>query len=164
MNLVHLHLLLNHFPVIGVLIAALLLAVAVGRRSGELAKASLALLALVGTMAVLVFFTGEPAQEAVEKLPGISERVIDHHEDAARLATIVTAAMGAFALGALAVYRRRALPHLLTLLALLGAVGSTAMMGYAANLGGQIRHTEIRNGSLPSATGGGVDGREADER
>jgi predicted permease len=111
-----------------------------------------------------VFLTGEPAQDAVEKLPGISERVIDRHEDAARIATIVTAAIGALALGALAVYRRRALPRSVAVFALVGAVGATAFMGYAANLGGQIRHTEITGGSVSGAAGGEVDTREPKER
>src|SRR5690242_12415473 len=164
MNLVHLHLLLNHFPVIGVVIVAFLLMAAVFRRSGELAKVSLAMLALVGAVSIVVFFTGEPAQDAVEKLPGISERLIDRHEDAARIATIVTAGIGALALGALLVYRRRALPRLLTLFALLAALGSTAMLGYAANLGGQIRHTEIQSGSPLGGPAGNADAHEAGER
>ena len=164
MNLVHLHLLLNHFPVIGVVIVAFLLMAAVFRRSGELAKVSLAMLALVGAISILVFLTGEPAQDAVEKLPGISERIIDRHEDAARIATIVTAGIGALALGALAVYRRRALPRWVTLFALVGAVGSSAMMGYAANLGGQIRHTEIRGGSALGGARSNAGAQEAEER
>lgn len=164
MNLVHLHLLLNHFPVVGVVIVALLLMVAVFRRGGELAKASLALFAIVGAVSILVFLTGEPAQDAVEKLPGISERLIDRHEDAARIAMIVTAALGALALGTLAVYRQRALPRWITLFALLGAVGSSATMAYAANLGGQIRHPEITGGSVAGAARSNLDAREAGER
>ena len=164
MSLVQLHLLLNHFPVVGVVIVALLLTAAVFRRSGELATASLALFALVGAVSILVFLTGEPAQEAVEKLPGISERLIDRHEDAARIAMIVTAAFGALALGTLVVYRRRALPRWITLFALVGAVGSTATMAYAANLGGQIRHTEITGGSASATARSSLDAHEAAER
>lgn len=150
MNIVHLHLLLNHVPVLGVLFAALILFVAVLRHSGELAKLSLAMLALAGATAIFVFLTGEPAQEAVEKLPGLSERLVDRHEDAARIATIVTGCIGALASGALIAYRRRSLPRWVTMFALVAAVGSTGLMGYTANLGGQIRHTEIRS---PSASG-----------
>ena len=147
MNIVHLHLLLNHVPVLGVVFVTLLLFSALIRRSGELAKVSLALFALVGAMALLVFLTGEPAQDAVEKLPGLSERLIDRHEDAALVATIATGVIGALALGALIVYRRRQLPRWVTAFALVAAVGSAGLMGYTANLGGQIRHTEIRSTS-----------------
>src|SRR5690242_10284681 len=147
MNIVHLHLLLNHFPVIGAIIGALLLAVALLRRSSELAKISLAFLAVIGAASVVVFLTGEPAQEALEKLPGFSERLVDRHEDVALVATFVTGVIGALALGAMILYRRRAVPRWLTLLVLVCAVGSSAVMGYTAYLGGQIRHTELRSSS-----------------
>lgn len=164
MSTVHLHLLLNHVPVIGIVFGALLLLLALLRRSGELAKVSLGFLALVGAVSVVVFLTGEPASDAIEKLPGISERLIDRHEEAAELATIVTGIIGALALGALLAYRRRTVPRWITALALISAFGSTVLMGYAANLGGQIRHPEIRSGPTAAtatdarrAPGGDVD-------
>jgi uncharacterized membrane protein len=147
MSLVHLHLLLNHVPVVGAVFGLLFLVVALVRRDGALAKVSFAFLALVGAVSVAVFMTGEPAQEAIEKLPGFSERLIDRHEDAALLATIVAGTMGALALASLILYRRRALPRWLTMLGLVAAVGASAMMAYTANLGGQIRHSEIRAGA-----------------
>lgn len=159
MSIVHLHLLLNHVPVLGVAFVTLLLLVALLRGSGELTRLSFALLALVGTVSILVFLTGEPAQEAMEKVPGLSERLMDRHEDAALVATVATGCIGALALGALVVFRRRTLPRWLTLVTLVGAVGSAGLMGYTANLGGQIRHPEIR--STPSSgSNGGVTARE----
>ena len=152
MSIVHLHLLLNHVPVLGIAFVTLLLLVALFRSSGELARVSLALLALVGAVSVVVFLTGEPAQEALEKLPGFSERIIDRHEEAAEIATIIVGCLGALALGALLVYRRRALPRWVTLFALVAAMGATGLMAYTANLGGQIRHTEIRSTSAPDGT------------
>lgn len=144
MNAVHLHLLLNHLPVVGAVFGVFLLAFALLRRDGALGKVAFGLLALVGALSVVVYLTGEPAQEAVEKLPGFSERLIDRHEDTALVATILMGAVGALALGALLFYRRRALPRLLSTLVLVGAVGTAAAIGCAANLGGQIRHSEIR--------------------
>jgi len=164
MSLVHLHLLLNHVPVVGVVFGLLLLVVALARRDGGLAKVSFALLALVGAVSVAVFMTGEPAQEAIEKLPGFSERLIDRHEDAALVATIVTGTMGALALAALILYRRRALPRWLTMLGVVSALGASAVMAYTANLGGQIRHSEIRAGaSSPAGDGATRAGDEAGE-
>ena len=153
MSIVHLHLLLNHFPVLGVLFVTLLLLLALVRRSNELARLSLVSLAIVGVISILVFFTGEPAQEAIEHLPGFSERLVDRHEDAALAATIVTGCVGALALSALIVYRRRTLPRWLTLFVFVAAVGATGLMGYTANLGGQIRHTEIRSTSAIGGAG-----------
>jgi len=150
MSIVHLHLLLNHFPVIGAIVGALLLAIALLRRSSELAKLSLGFLAIIGAASIAVFLTGEPAQEALEQLPGFSERLVDRHEDAALVATIVTGTIGALALAAVILYRRRAVPRWVSMLVLVCAVGSSAVMAYTAYLGGQIRHTELR------ATGGSL--------
>lgn len=145
--MVHLHLLLNHLPIFGAVFGVLLLAVGLVRRSSELTRVSLGFLALLGVASVVVFLTGEPAEEAIEHMPDFSKGLVERHEDAALVATIVTGTLGALALASLIVYRRRALPRWLTTLGLVAALGSTAAMGYAANLGGQIRHTEIRAGA-----------------
>ena len=63
MDAAHVHLALNHFPVIGAIIAILLLGYALLKRSDELTRAGLALLFLVGTVAIPVFITGEPAEQ-----------------------------------------------------------------------------------------------------
>lgn len=148
MNLVHLHLLLNHVPVIGTVLIAVLLAWALLRDSSELGKISLGLLGLLAAVAVVVYLTGEPAEELVEELPGISEPIMERHEEIALVATIVMGVVGALALGALAAFRRRPLPRGLTGLALIATLGTAAVMGYTANLGGQIRHSEIRPGGV----------------
>ena len=162
MNPVHLHLLLNHLPVIGAVAGALLLALPLVWRSAPVVKLSLGFLAVVGAMSVLVYLTGEPAEETIERLPGFSEQLVNRHEDAALVATIVTATLGALAAGALIIYRRKAVPRWLTMLGLLGALGSGAVMGYTANLGGQIRHPEIRSGG--ALTGPSQRGNERGDR
>ena len=165
MNVVHLHLLLNHVPVVGVVFVTLLLMLGVLRGSAEIARVSLALLALVGAASILVYLTGEPAQDAIEKLPGFSERLVDRHEDAALIATVAAGCGGALALGALVFYRGRVLPRWLSLLVLVAAVGASGLMAYTANLGGQIRHTEIRSGSAATANGNTSAGEhDTDER
>ncbi len=151
MSLVHLHLLLNHLPVIGAFFGVLLLAVALARRSSELAKVALAFFAFLGAVSVAVFFTGEPAEELIEKLPGFSEAITERHEELALVATIAMAGLGALALLVLAAFRRRPLPRGMTIVGLVAAVGVSALMAYVANLGGQIRHTEIRPGVSASA-------------
>ena len=55
MSSIHLHLLLNHVPVIGTVLGVLLLAVAVARRSDELGRVALWLFALLAGTSVLCF-------------------------------------------------------------------------------------------------------------
>jgi uncharacterized membrane protein len=148
MSLTHLHLLLNHFPVIGALIGIALLALALARKSSELSKVSLGLFAALGIVTLIVFFTGEPAEERIKKLPDFSESITEKHEEFALLATIVFSAMGAMAIAVLALFKGKQLPRSLTLIAFVLSIVGGGMMGYTAMLGGQVRHTEIRSGSV----------------
>lgn len=146
MSSVHFHLLLNHFPVIGTLIVIALLAVAIVRRSNDVAKVSFGFLAALGAISLLVFFTGEPAEDAVKNLPGFSEAITERHEEFALAATIVLASIGAFALAVLAILRKREIPRWITLGVFMLSLIGGGMMGYTAMLGGEVRHTEVRTG------------------
>lgn len=147
----------------GSLFATLLLIVAMLRRSGELQRVSLWGMVLVALLALPAFFTGEPAEEMVEELPGVSHDLIHEHEEFAETGIIVMEILGAVALGGSILYRRAEkipMPYLGAVLLL--SLGSAAIMGITANLGGEIRHPEIRGaGALPV----GVEGeRESDGR
>ena len=144
MSLTHLHLLLNHLPVVGTLVATALLIWAFFRRSEEVTRVSLGLIAVMGAISVIVFFTGEPAEEAIENLPGFSEAITERHEEFALIATVVVGAIGAMSLAALAFLRKKAIPRQVTGWSLLLSIIASGVMGYTALLGGQIRHTEVR--------------------
>ena len=73
------------------------------------------------------------------------------HEEAAPAATIVTGIVGLLSLVGLVVFRSRALARWVVPTAFVLALGETATMGYAANLGGQIRHTGIRAAAVTAA-------------
>jgi hypothetical protein len=154
MSPVHLHLLLNHVPVIGTIVAIGLLAYAVVRRSPELVRVSLGMFVLLALAGAVVYLTGEPAEELVEGLPGVSEAILERHEEAALVATTLLGLVGAVSLGGLLAFRERAagIPRGFAAATLLLALVPAGAMGYTANLGGQIRHTEIRPGA-EAATG-----------
>lgn len=144
MSPVHLHLVLNHVPVIGTLIGICLLAYAVLRRDDRLIRVCLGMFAVLAAVAVATFLTGEPAEEAVEGLAGVSESIVEQHEGAARLATIALGFLGLLSVAVLLRFRARALPRQAALLLLAAALVPAGMMAWTANLGGQIRHSEIR--------------------
>jgi uncharacterized membrane protein len=151
MSTVHIHLLLNHVPVIGAVIGLGFLTVAILRRSDELARVTFWLYGLLAAASVVVYLTGEPAEDAVENLAGVSKAIIEQHEEAALVATIAMGAAGALALLATFVFRRKAIPRPVVGGGFVMALLITGLMGYTANLGGQIRHTEIGAGAVPSA-------------
>lgn len=160
MSLVHLHLLLNHIPIIGTIFIIALLADAWLRRNSDLAKAALGAAVVVGAVAIAVYFTGEPAEEAVEHLPGVTESLIERHEDAATIATIGAGILGAVAAGVLLRFRGRPIARAVTLGSLVSALALGGLMGWTSNLGGQIRHSEIRAG----ATTGSADAQKTGEK
>src|SRR5512140_1965426 len=106
MSPAHIHLALNHLPVVGTLLGLLLLLFGVVRRSDEVQKAALAVFVVAALLAVPTYFTGESTEEIVEHLPGVSEALIERHEDAALVAFAALGVLGLAALGALALFRR----------------------------------------------------------
>ena len=153
----HLHLLVNHIPVLGAFGLLLLFTIAFARHDSSLARLTLVLSVALAAASAGVFLTGEPAEEAVEHLAGAAEVAIEPHEDAALIATVGFGIFGAAALVALLVYRRRTLPRWVAGGALVGTLVVAGLMGWAANLGGRIRHTEI------GASAGAPPGESSDD-
>ena len=144
MSVLHLHLLLNHVPVIGALFALLLFGVALVRRETVSVRFALGFTAAMAALAVVVYFTGSAAEDAVENLAGVTESSIHRHEEAAEVTTVVFSIIGGLALLALVWFRSKQPPRWIALAGLAGTLAVTALMGWTANLGGQIRHSEIR--------------------
>lgn len=92
-----------------------------------------------------MYLTGEGAEEAVERLPGVSEAIISKHEEVAQWALISVVATGIMALIALFSFKRPAVTRISKILVLLLSIATGGSMVQTAHLGGQIRHTEIRN-------------------
>jgi uncharacterized membrane protein len=146
MNSVQMHLALTHVPVILSLVGLIMLIVAFLTKNSTLTKTSYVVLLIAGFAAIPVFFTGEGTEEAIEKLPGVSEAVIERHEEVAKLAMVSVSAAGLLALAALFLFRWQVASRVFKLVVLLLAITSAGLMAQTAHLGGQIRHTEIRNG------------------
>ena len=158
MSWAHIHLALSHVPVIGLLIVLLLLAVATLRRSTELTRVSYALLVFLAVTALVVYLTGEPAEELVENLPGFSEPLVERHEEVALIATIGMVVLGLVALvGLIRVRGHRIAPAWYGRGVLLLALLIGGVMTWTANLGGQIRHSEIRASGGAAIEGGARD-------
>ena len=148
MSVVQLHLMLNHVPLIGMAFALLLLGAAAWRRNDGMARLGLGVMVGLAVVTAVVFLTGEPAEEALESAVTVSESVIHPHEEAAEASLIATGIAGVLALFALLANWRRALPRWVTATAFAAALVSSSMLGWTANLGGKIRHTEIGTASL----------------
>jgi len=165
MNAAHLHLALNHLPVVGIPIVAAILAWGAWRRSDEIVRLALTALVALAVAALGVYLTGEPAEEMVEDLVGVSEAALERHEEAAVWSMYGALAMGALAFAALVIDRGRRVSRPMVGAVLLAALAVSGSMAYTANLGGHIRHPEIRTGQEAEAGAVEVSGAEGpDER
>ena len=147
MNEAHLHLLLNHFPIIGTLFGVVFLAYGFFMKNKSLLHAGLLTLFLMALLAIPTQLTGEGAEEAVEEL-GVDHDVIHEHEEAAELAIWFMSGLGLLALATLLISRRTSgrdtVLQGLYVATLILSVVVFVMMARVGNLGGEIRHTEVR--------------------
>lgn len=155
MNATHLHLILNHIPVLGTAFGLGLLLFGLWRKSDELKKAALGVFVIVALAAVPVYLTGEPAEDGVKSLLDVSKPHMEQHEEAAGVAFTGVLALGVAALTGLIRFRRgRVLPGWFGVVSLVASLIVSGLMVWTANLGGQIRHSEIRAGNSPPAATG----------
>ena len=140
----HIHLMLNHIPVIGVAVPITLLLTDSVRKSRKLEWLSLQMFVVFSLLTIPVYLTGSPAHRQMRKMPEISQDAIQRHCNAADFAFWTMEGLGAFSLFALYKFRSsEAVPPPLTA-ALLGlALLTLGLMIWVANLGGKIRHSEI---------------------
>lgn len=151
MDLLHLHLLLNHFPVIGTIIGIALLLLGFVSKSDALKRASLAVFFVLALLTIVVYLTGEPAEERVEKSPGVSKAFIEEHEDAAIPALIAMEVTGCVAMiGLFVSFRASRFANIGFATTMILSVLTFGLMARTANIGGQIRHAEIRSGTAAS--------------
>ena len=131
----------------GSLFAAVLLGAGLLRRSLDLTRAGLVAVLAAGLLCLPAQLTGEGAAAIARQLPRTSRALIQNHAEAAELgfwALETAAALALFGLLLLKTASPKA--RLLAVLTLAATVLSFGLLARAGNLGGQIRHTEIREG------------------
>ncbi len=145
MNEAHLHLMINHFPIVGLFLATLVLFAGFLLKNKTMRQTALGIFIFNAFTAIGSYLTGEGAEEILEKLSGINHELIHSHEEAAEFFLIFSILTGLMALVVLYMEWKglRFLRHAYIVLILL--IGASI---YAAvetgNIGGQIRHPEIR--------------------
>jgi uncharacterized membrane protein len=155
-NLAHLHLLLNHVPTLGSVVALGLLLLALVRRDEALKHAGLEVLFVIAVLTLPVYMSGVAAHQKLRAQPEISDDAMRVHQDAALAGFAVTEFAGFVAWIALWQSRRRGraargLVPAVTLLSIVALV----LMARSATLGGEIRHPEIRT-DLPAGAAASV--------
>jgi hypothetical protein len=142
MTLAHLHLLLNHVPTVGAIVALTLLIMSVIRRNEGMKRLGLELFCVIGLLTVIAYVSGLGTQQSLEEM-GVDAAPIQRHHDAAFQGSVLMVLTGFISWLALWTSRRgvTSKTHLPAAI-VLGAL-TVAMMARAASLGGEIRHPEI---------------------
>jgi len=151
MNAAYLHLLTNHFPIVGTFMAFLVLLLGWMGKKPAVQKTALILFVVVGLISIPVYLSGNGAEDIVEKFPDVSEQAIEAHEESAVITLIAIECLAVASLLGFALFdRRENLPggFLLTVVALTIIAG--ILTANTSNLGGKIRHLQEMGGALPS--------------
>lgn len=146
MNSAHLHLITTHVPVLGSLFGLCLLLLGVLKHSEEFKRTSLQVFFVAALFVLPTYLSGRPASEMLLKLmPGMSRDAGDQHAEVALLALVASLVLGTVSLAGLVLFRKgNRLPGWFVLLTTVLALLTSSMMGWTANLGGKVRHMEIR--------------------
>jgi len=116
-------------------------------KSDHLKQASLVILLGIALISIPTYMSGNGAQEAIKAMPGVSKALIEAHESAAFVAMIFMLATGGLSWLGLWQFRRLARVPAWNLAAILLLMAITlGLMTRASNMGGEIRHEEIRGG------------------
>ena len=147
MNQAHWHLIVNHVPILGSLFALMMLAVGLLGKNTTLIRAGLVAVLAAGVLCLQAQLTGEGASEIALNLPRVSRALIQNHEAAAEQGFWALEGAASLALFALLLLKNASpRARLVAVLALVTTGVSFGLLARAGNLGGQIRHTEIREG------------------
>ncbi len=151
MNYEHLHLLLNHFPIIGSFIALGLFLVSFFGKNEDLRRASYIVFAGIALITIPAFMSGFAAQ-AMLKGPGVADALIRRHESSALLSLWFVLATGTLALIGLWQSQDTGRPsHWNVTAVLICSVLSVALIARTGYTAGEIRHPEVRSGEAVNA-------------
>ncbi|HLG33531.1 MAG TPA: hypothetical protein VI757_01515 [Bacteroidia bacterium] len=168
MNQTHIHLLLNHAPIMGTAFGAALFFYGLFRKNSAVVDASLLAFAVTALVAIPVFLTGEPAEESIENIQGIVKSAIETHEENAEVAFWLMEALGLFSLVTFFVRRKEnKMAIMLTNVSLIFSLVVFGFMVRVGNDGGKIRHpemsNEVVNAAQPNEQGTNESGKEDEE-
>lgn len=148
MDPVHIHLMLNHFPILGTLFGLCLLIYGMFAKNRSIENAALVTLVVVAVMTIAVFKSGDEAEHAVEELAGVSEHFLEEHEELAERGMWLMMATGILALVSLVLPgAKEKLKQRFRIATLVLATVTFIIMVDIGNHGGKIRHSELIDGA-----------------
>jgi uncharacterized membrane protein len=151
MNDAHLHLVLNHLPIITPILGLLVMIAGFIFRSEVIKRTAFGLFFLGAILTLPAFITGEGAEEVIENLSGVEEKFIEIHEETAETFEFLSYGLGLLSLvGLWASWKNKSFSKILTILVLVFAFVVLYFGKETGTTGGEIRHPEIRESFIPT--------------
>ena len=148
MNDAHLHMVVNHFPIVGTMITIGILIAGLLNKNQSIINTAYVLFIIGAVFGILSMNTGEGAEELVEDMPGIGWKIIYEHEELAEKMALLLDVLGILSLvGFYFQYKNNPKQKLVSYLLLVLSIASLFVIQKVGTSGGEIRHTEIRNES-----------------
>ena len=147
MDELHLHLLVNHLPIIFPIVGIIILLIGIFSKS-EVTKRNAYVIFILGAItSIAAMVTGENAENSATKIAGLSENLIDKHEEVSEIFAALTYVLGGISLAALILSFRNSViskyaPFVVGVLAIICLVFAQKV----GTTGGEIKHNEIRTG------------------
>lgn len=148
MNDAHLHMVVNHFPIIGTILAIGILIAGLIVKNNSVKNTSYFLFIIAAIFGALSMGTGEGAEELVENMPTIGKEIIHEHEEIAEKLALLLYILGVLSMVALYLnFKKNAKEKLVSFIILGIGLASLFVVQKVGTSGGEIRHTEIRDNS-----------------
>ncbi len=148
MNEAHWHLLVNHLPIIFPIVGVIVMVTGIVSKSEAVKRTSFLIFIIGALTAIAAMNTGEGAEDVVEKIGGISESYIETHEESAETFSILSYILGGLSLfGLWASFKKKSFSDVLNIIILVFALVVLFFGKETGTTGGEIRHTEIRDGN-----------------
>lgn len=169
MNDAHLHMVVNHFPIIGTILGLGILIGGLVFKNNSIKNTAYCLFIVAALFSFASMNTGEGAEEIAEKLPDVTDQIIHEHEEAAEKLALVLYFLGAISIVGLYLnVKQNAKANIVSFLALTVAAVGVFLAQQTGTTGGEIRHTEIRangtatTGTTPTETAAGSEAEDDD--
>ena len=145
MNDAHLHMVVNHFPIIGTILGLGILIAGFFLKNNSVKNTAFVIFVGCAIFAFAAMYTGEGAEEIVEDMPTIGHQIIHEHEELAEKFALIMYVTGFFALIAIVTSLKNSkFGKISSILTLILAIVAVVLSKSVGTSGGEIRHTEIR--------------------
>lgn len=151
MNAAHLHLVITHFPITGFFFALLMLLYGHFSQKIDIKQGGLYLVIFCGICSALAYFSGENAEEIAESFGKEAHFYLELHEDAAKFSLLSGVVSGILAALTLFMMQKNRNVKTMFYLVLISVIVAFAFLARTGSLGGQIRHSELRDKTPPSS-------------